>query len=262
MASAMLDVILKRFEASHVVEACLKFGVTTTFMVPGMVTRLANVMRGSTQVLPLTRLLYGGAPITNADLVDAVKILGPVLVQLYGSIEGGWPLTYLNQADHAAIARGLTDIEGSCGRAVPGVDLDLRALGAAPNERGELRVRGPMVSSSYLDPDGWCSLGDLAGRDAAGYYRLYGRLDGMINTGSYHVYPAEVEDAIRALLPVQSVSVVAEPDPKWGEAVTADITWAPDSTPLTEQQFRQVLATKLAKYKIPTKVRHHKASNS
>ena len=50
---------------------------------------------------------------------------------------------------------------------------------------------------------------------------LAGRLDGMINTGSYHVYPQQVEEAIRAVSGVAAVQVLGEPDPVWGEAVTA-----------------------------------------
>ena len=72
-----------------------------------------------------------------------------------------------------------------------------RSLATAP--WGELRVRNGMVVADWAGPEGWCGLGDLARLDDDGYPYLGPRLDGMINTGSYHVYPQEVQDAITAL---------------------------------------------------------------
>ena len=67
-----------------------------------------------------------------------------------------------------------------------------------------------MVVREAADPDGWCALGDIVRRDEDGYLYLSGRLDGMINTGSYHVYPREVEDAIAAFAGVREVLVRGE----------------------------------------------------
>src|SRR5690606_4361519 len=47
----------------------------------------------------------GGAPLPPADLERAARTFPDVLVQIYGRLEGGWPLTVLDQADHRAIAR-------------------------------------------------------------------------------------------------------------------------------------------------------------
>ncbi len=65
--------------------------------------------------------------------------------------------------------------------------------------------------AEYADPDGWCALGDVVGQDDAGYLYLGGRLDGMINTGSYHVYPREVEEAIAAVPGVREARVRGRP---------------------------------------------------
>ena len=163
-------------------------------------------------------------------MIPAIRRLGPVLVQLYGRFEGGWPLTVLGTDAHAAIADGDETLARSCGSPIPGIELEVRDIDGSP--RGELRVRGPSVVTDYADPDGWCALGDLVTTDADGRFYLHGRLDGMINTASYHVYPAEVETAIATLAGVQDVLVRGEPDPVRGEAVTAYlITDNPPPTP-------------------------------
>jgi acyl-coenzyme A synthetase/AMP-(fatty) acid ligase len=107
-----------------------------------------------------------------------------------------------------------------------------------------------MVSPDYADPDGWCSLGDTAMIRGNGYIHLTGRLDGMINTGSYHVYPDEVRDALETHTDVAQALVRGEPDPVWGQAVTAYVVpTTPD--PHLADALKTRLRAQLAPYKIP-----------
>jgi acyl-coenzyme A synthetase/AMP-(fatty) acid ligase len=119
---------------------------------------------------------------------------------------------------------------------------------------GELCVRNGMVVSAWADPDGWCGLGDLARLDDDGYLYLGARLDGMINTGSYHVYPGEVEAAVAALPGVRAVLVRGEEDPDWGQAVTAYVVPAPGAPEDLADRIRGDLRARLAAYKIPKRV--------
>jgi acyl-CoA synthetase (AMP-forming)/AMP-acid ligase II len=108
-----------------------------------------------------------------------------------------------------------------------------------------------MVVAEAADPDGWSVLGDLAWLDGDGYLYLGCRLDGMINTGSYHVYPREVEDALSAVPAVEAALVRGEPDPQWGQAVTAYIVPAAGAPDDLLEQVRQACHRRLARYKIP-----------
>jgi fatty-acyl-CoA synthase len=251
------QVLLRRFDADAFLEAAIRHRATATFFVPGMVTRLADAVARSGRGVapPLRRLLYGGAPFALDELTGAVERLGPVLVQLYGRFEGGWPLTVLSVEDHARIAGGDAALARSCGRPVGPTELRVRAVPGQPPGRGELCVRGDTVVAEYADPDGWCALGDVVGQDDAGYLYLGGRLDGMINTGSYHVYPREVEEAIAAVPGVREARVRGEPDPTWGEAVTAYVV--PEDPAAGDQlaeRIRQALEARLARYKLPKRL--------
>lgn len=252
LRAGLPQVVLRTFDAEAVAAAVTTFDATATFMVPGMVTRLAGAV-GTPREGWRLHILYGGAPVPVADLRAAMAVLGTNLTQLYGRFEGGWPITVLDAGDHRRIADGDDDLATSCGRVVEGVEVDLRDAAGGQ----ELRVRSGCVSPAFRDPDGWCALGDLVTVDADGYYRLHGRVDGMINTGSFHVYPDEVVAAIRSTFPaVTEAEVVAVPDPRWGQAVCANLRWAPGSQPPPDGEFRNLLATRLAKYKVPTLIRN------
>lgn len=248
------QVILPRFDAVAVLEAAERHGATATFMVPGMVTRLADAAAGTRQAGGLRRIIYGGAPIAAEELTRAVNTLGPVLVQVYGRFEGGWPLAILSTADHGDLAAGQSPHAGSCGRPIPQTELRIRATPGHDAPWGELCVRNGMVVADWADPDGWCGLGDLARLDDDGYLYLGPRLDGMINTGSYHVYPQEVQDAITALPYVRAALVRGEDDPVWGQAVTAYVVAAPNAPGDLDQRIRTALRQRLAFYKIPKRV--------
>jgi fatty-acyl-CoA synthase len=246
------QVLLSRYSATGAVDAIIEHGITTTFFVPGMVSRLANAVAERGLVSPpLKRILYGGAPATPAALRQAIEIIGPVLVQLYGRFEGGWPLSILSPEDHLARVGGEPLLGRSCGRAIPQTEIRIRAVAGHPPDAGELCVRNAMVVREAADPDGWCALGDIVRRDDDGYLYLGGRLDGMINTGSYHVYPREVEDAIAGIAGVREALVRGEPDPVWGQAVTAYVVLSLEARADLIDTLRQALGQRLASYKIP-----------
>jgi acyl-CoA synthetase (AMP-forming)/AMP-acid ligase II len=220
-----------------------------------MLTRVVEAVAARARPVGLRRVLYGGAPISAEEIRASVSALGPVLTQLYGRFEGGWPLATLDIDDHAAIATGDDHRARSCGRAVAEVEVRLRPVSTVP-DGGELCVRSDMVVPEYADPEGWCALGDLAVVDGDGYLFLRGRLDRMINTGSYHVYPDEIEEAIAALSGVTAVRVVGEPDPTWGQVVTAYVV-ARDAAEAGTliAGIEAALPLRLARYKLPKRIR-------
>jgi fatty-acyl-CoA synthase len=251
------QVLLQRFDADAFTDAVHRHKATASFFVPGMVTRLADTLHrsGRTVVPPLRRLLYGGAPIAAEEITQAHDRIGPVLVQLYGRFEGGWPLSVLSIEDHRRIAQGDADLARSCGRPVAGTNLRIRPVPGQPPDHGELCVRGDTVVPGHADPDGWYALGDICWLDDDGYLFLGGRLDGMINTGSYHVYPGEVEEAITAAPGVKATLVRGEPDPTWGQAVTAYVVPAdPDAATTLPTTLRPLLEQRLARYKLPKRI--------
>jgi acetyl-CoA synthetase len=131
---------------------------------------------------------------------------------------------------------------GSMGRPLPGVEAAIleRALDGSvvvvdsPDVEGELAIhRGwPSMFRGYLDePDryrkcfagDWYLTGDLARRDADGYFWFVGRADDVIKSSGHLVGPFEVESALMEHRAVAEAGVIGKPDPVAHETVKAFI---------------------------------------
>jgi acetyl-CoA synthetase len=128
---------------------------------------------------------------------------------------------------------------GSMGKPLPGVvagivekQKDGVTEVTTPMRVGELALRPgwPSMMRAYLHEDeryrkcfrdGWYLSGDLAMRDADGYYWFVGRADDMIKSAGHLIGPFEVESALMEHPAVAEAGVIGIPDPVAGEVVKA-----------------------------------------
>ncbi|NDJ87474.1 MAG: long-chain fatty acid--CoA ligase [Chloroflexi bacterium] len=132
----------------------------------------------------------------------------------------------------------------------------------AADEVGQLLIRGPHVTPGYWNKpqetaraiqDGWLYTGDLAHRDAEGYYTIVGRVKDMIISGGENIYPAEVESVMHGHPAVAEAALIGVPHEKWGEVGKA-IVVPQQGAAFREEEFLGYLRERLAKYKIPKSV--------
>jgi fatty-acyl-CoA synthase len=130
------------------------------------------------------------------------------------------------------------------------------------DEEGELLIRGPHVIPGYWNRpaetaavirDGWLHTGDIARRDADGFFYIMGRSKEMFISGGENVYPAEVESVIHAHPGVAEAALIAVPHEKWGEVGRAIVVPEPGCD-VREDALLGFLAARLAKYKLPHSV--------
>ena len=243
-------VYLTNFDAHEWVRLVEAENITTATVVPTMLSRIVDVLEGSHARLPsLRNLAYGGSKVGMPVVRRAIDLLPHVgFVNAYGLTETSSTVAVLTPEDHRtayqaaqrggdpAVAKRL----GSVGRAVPGVEVEVRDdLGnvAAPGITGELFVRGEQVSGRYagvgsvLDTKGWFATRDVAMLDAEGYLFIGGRSDDTIIRGGENVAPAEIEDVLIEHPDVRQVAVVGVDDPQWGQAIVAVVVAAAACTP-------------------------------
>jgi acetyl-CoA synthetase len=78
---------------------------------------------------------------------------------------------------------------------------------------------------------GWYLTGDLATRDADGYFWFVGRADDVIKSAGHLIGPFEVESALLEHPAVAEAGVIGKPDPIIGEVVKAFVALRPGYTP-------------------------------
>lgn len=219
------------FHLAEFIDCVQRYKITTAMIVPVMLSALLDEPGlARADLSSLESVFYGAAPISPQRLTEALSRFGPVFTQAYGQTEAPATLTVLAKADHDP---GHPRRLASCGRPVPGARVEVLGDDDCPvpaGEVGEVCARGPLVMNGYwCQPGqtaqalrgGWLRTGDLGRFDDAGYLYLVDRRKDVIITGGFNVYPSEVESALLAYPGVCQAGVVAGPDPRWGEAVTA-----------------------------------------
>ncbi len=126
-------------------------------------------------------------------------------------------------------------------------------------ETGELIFSGPQIFSGYWHNEeetrktlrnGWVYTGDMAQKDADGFYYIVGRKKNMFISGGENVFPPEIETVLYQIPEVHECCVIGVPDPKWGEVGKAIIAFKPGQS-LAKDQLMASLKTRLAPYKVP-----------
>ncbi|MFN4091146.1 MAG: 1-acyl-sn-glycerol-3-phosphate acyltransferase, partial [Alphaproteobacteria bacterium] len=130
---------------------------------------------------------------------------------------------------------------GTVGRALPGIDVEVRAPDGAvcrPGEEGEIVLRGPTLTPGYYGRpdataavirDGWFHTGDLGVLDADGHLRVTGRSKDVVVLGSgKKVFPEEVERELERSPFVKEVCVLGVREPGRALSETLHAVVVPD----------------------------------
>jgi fatty-acyl-CoA synthase len=246
--------LMRKFDAGEVLRL-LREKRSTLFMgVPTMLRMISEDPGFTAARFPDLHYLIVGGEAMPVPLIETWHAKGVMVRQGYGLTEVGPNLTSLHQDD--AIRK-----KGSIGRPNFYVDIRVcddegREMGAG--ERGELCLRGPMVTPGYWQNpeatarafrDGWFRTGDLVIRDEEGYLFIVDRLKNMYISGGENVYPAEVERVLLRHPGVAEAAVIGVADAQWGETGHA---WVRPADPrLGPEDLLAWCHTRLAKYKVP-----------
>jgi len=239
-------VLHKSFEVDEVWRTIQEERCTVVLGVPTIWKLLMDAPQFATAELGHVRwFISGGAPLPQG-IIDAYQRRGVVFKQGYGMTEVGVNCFTMTVEDSfrkpGSIGRPMLFTE------VKLVDMD--------GDVGEMYIRGPHVSKgywnneaatreSYLD-DGWFRTGDLARRDAEGFFSIAGRRKEMFISGGVNIYPAEIEAELVAHPAVSDAAVVAMADETWGEVGVAFVV-----SSATSEELAAHLGARIAKYKVP-----------
>ena len=249
-------ILMETFEAEALVGLIAARRLDAVFAVPTVYQALLDHPRFA--AAPLGHVRHwgcGGAPLPDA-LAERYRDLGVRVCNGMGMTETGPTAFLVDPAD-------AWDRIGSVGK--PQLLCSVRIVDAAgrdvaDGEVGDLLFAGPGVTPGYwrdetatraaFTPDGWLISGDLARRDADGFFWVAGRRKEMFISGGENVYPIEVENVLAAHPAVADVAVLGRPDPKWGEVGRAFVQPADGSRP-DRDALDAYCRARLAPYKVP-----------
>ncbi|MCX4695003.1 fatty acyl-CoA synthetase [Streptomyces sp. NBC_01408] len=201
---------------------------------------------------------YYGASVMPVPVLERLRARLPGLgfYNCFGQSEIGPLATVLGPKEH----EGRLD---SCGRPVRHVEakvVDEHGGEVPAGTVGEVVYRSPQLCLGYWDDpeatreafrDGWFRSGDLAVRDAQGYFTVVDRVKDVINSGGVLVASRQVEDALYSHPGVAEAAVIGLPHERWIEAVTAVVVPRGE---VTEAELLAYARERLAHFKAPKRV--------
>lgn len=251
-------VMMPRFDPAQAVALMDQHEVTFFAGVPTMWWGLLGALEGAdVQKIAgnLRKGVSGGASLPVEIIKEVQSRLGVTILEGYGLSETS-PVATFSDPDR-------DPRPGSIGIPIWGIEVKLidpewnTVEGA--DEIGEIAIRGHAVMKGYLNRpdataevmrDGWFRTGDLARRDADGFYYIVDRSKDMIIRGGYNVYPRELEEVLMSHPAVSLAAVVGVPHEAHGEEIKAFVI-KQSGAEITEDELIAWGKEQMAAYKYP-----------
>ena len=244
----MKIVLHDRFDENEVISDIHKENVTIMSVVSTTLTRIMEALHHDKLPDYFRCMLLGGGP-ASLPLLEACVAKNIPVFQTYGMTETSSQIVTLSPEDSL---RKL----GSAGKSLFPSQIKImgdKGLGAAVNEAGEIVVKGPNVTSGYLNRDhdlqgGWLHTGDIGYLDEEGFLYVLDRRSDLIISGGENIYPAEIEGVLTSHPAIGDAGVIGRQDEEWGEIPVAFIV---KKAAVSEAEIKTFCMEKLAKFKIP-----------
>jgi acetyl-CoA synthetase len=243
-------VVESEFDAATWLDVLERERVSVWYTAPTAIRLMMKLGAGIARGRDLAALRFMasvGEPLNPEAVVWSVEAFGQPFHDNWWQTETGGIMI----ANLAAI-----DVKpGSMGRPLPGVEAAIvrrRPDGgveviAEPMTEGELALKAgwPSMMRGYLHEEEryrtcfagpWYLTGDLAMRDADGYFWFVGRADDVIKSSGHLIGPFEVESVLMEHPAVAEAAVIGKPDPTAGEIVKAFVVLKPGREPSEEER--------------------------
>ena len=245
--------LLERFDLDEINNKLSTEPITLVSLVPTMLYRLLE--QGTPEKWSHLRLVLLGGAAATPELIEKANSAGIRVSTTYG-------LTEATSQVATMLPEDVAQKPGSVGK--PLMFTQIRIIDENNDEQpageyGQVIVRGETVMQGYYNNpkannrtlrDGWLHTGDIGYMDEDGDLFIVQRRTDLIVTGGENVYPAEVENILRAHTAVKEVAVVGVSDAEWGQRVATMIVLKA-KTDINTDELEGYIRKKLAGYKIP-----------
>lgn len=263
-AGAQTVVYSGRFDSVAAAEHIDRFGVTKFTTVPTVLRMIKAVpdLERNHDFSKWTAVWSGGERLDDETREEVERRFGVTIYELIGQTE-----VWLYMANYP----GIENKPGSLGQVLPGRIVALLdddgAIIEEPDQPGHLALseNDPALALGYRGQDeewhtrfqdGWFYTGDIAYRDADGYYYFVGRADEMIKSRGYRIAPEEVEKALLEHKAILHAGVLGLPDDVQGQKVAAFVVLRESAEGSQElvADIRGHVRSLIAPYKTPKEI--------
>ena len=253
-------VVLESFDPLLALASVQKERCTALYGVPTMfIAELNHPMFPMFDLSSLRTGIMAGSP---CPMEIMKRVIGDMkcrdITIAYGLTEGSPVMTQTSTDDPIEMR------VSTVGQRLPGIEVRIvnpeTNAEVPPGTQGEVVCRGYNVMEGYynmpeataqaVDTDGWLHSGDLGTMDAAGYFKITGRIKDMIIRGGENISPREIEEYLLRMEGIRDVQVVGVASPKFGEEVGAFVI-RKDGATITEEDVRDFCRGTIANFKVP-----------
>lgn len=252
-----------RFSAEHILQAVSKNKITFIHGSPTVFILLTQEMQRQQDKYDCSslRMIACGAGHLNIGTINDINGLFPSaeIRPIYGLTETTSPASIFPSDVRTSKKIGSS---GLFLKSVKHQITDDNGNILSAGETGHLWLKGAVVISHYwkneqankkIFKNGWMYTGDIAAVDEDGYLFIKDRSKDMINRGGEKIYSIEIENLISSYPGVKDVAIVPYKDELYGEVPIAFIVSHKDF-PLVSANIMYWLSSKIAKYKMPSKI--------
>ncbi len=261
------QVMVRRFEPSHVLRLIEEERATGMSLVPLMANALLNCPDlGRFDTSSLQDIHVGGAAASPELIAGLERTFSCNIMAGYGLTETG-PVATSSRAKGTVSYRDAADRIFRMSMAgwpilateIRVVDREMKDVPRDMEKIGEVVIRGDSIMDGYYrEPEataaimtkGWLHTGDMAVWDEESYIHIVDRDKDIIISGGENISSIELEKAIASHPAVLECAVVAAPDDKWGEIPVAMVVLR-SAASLSSDELLEYLQTRLAKFKLP-----------
>ena len=175
----------------------------------------------------------------------------------------------MTEASHQMTSNPLPPAKRKPGSVGIGQGVEVKILNEQGEEvssgaEGEICIKGENVTKGYLNnpsanassyhKNGFFRTGDQGKKDEDGYVIITGRIKELINKGGEKISPIELDNVLTRHPKVGEAVSFAIPDDMYGQDIGVAVVLK-SGEKLTADELKAWMAEKVAKFKIPKKVR-------
>jgi acyl-CoA synthetase (AMP-forming)/AMP-acid ligase II len=258
------NVMVEKFDPAGLLDLMQEERIGYMFMVPTILNAINRIPGIEARRFPhLKCMTVSAAPISDETALKAYEIFGDAMYQGYGQTEV-LPVAMMGPRQWFAKVPGSEPLRAR-GMPLPFAQIQIWDEDNKPvpaGESGEIVAKAEgQMTGFWNDPkataerivDGWVKTGDIGRLDANGYLYMLDRVDDMVISGGFNIYPAELENVIAAHPAVIEVAVFGIPHERWGETPCAVVCVKP-GVAVSESDIVELCSSRLGNYKRPGKV--------